>query len=61
MKIRGEKLEVGSKQMGVKLLNGFKIFDLRRMAEDTGEGIKTSSNMKMVRARHQKNGTKQLE
>lgn len=42
MKIWGEKLEVGSKQMSVNLLNGFKIFDLRRMAEETGEGIKTS-------------------
>lgn len=30
--MRGEKLEVGSKKMGVKSLNGFKIFGLRRMA-----------------------------
>lgn len=50
---------MGSKQLGVKLLNGFEILDLGRMAQKTGEGIETSSNMKMVRARHRKNGRKQ--
>lgn len=48
---------MGSNQVGVKLLNGRKIFGFSRMAQETGEEIKTLFDMKMVRARHEENGT----